>query len=49
MKKRILDSIKDFYNLCYTMFKLSAGDFAKNNFPHIVENFWMKTKVMRII
>jgi hypothetical protein len=44
MKQKILDSIKDFYNLCYTMFNLSAGDFAKNNFPVIVEKFWDENK-----
>lgn len=44
MKKRILNSITDFYNLCYTMFKIVAGDFAKNNFPTIVEKFWDENK-----
>jgi len=44
MKQKILDSIKDFYNLCYTMFNLSAVDFAKNNFPTIVEKFWDENK-----
>lgn len=44
MKKRILNSITDFYNLCYTMFKIGAGDFAKNNFPTIVEKFWDENK-----
>ena len=44
MKQKILDSINDFYNLCYTMFNLGAGDFAKNNFPTIVEKFWDENK-----
>ena len=44
MKQKILNSIKDFYNLCYTIFNLGAGNFAKNNFPSIVEKFWDENK-----
>ena len=40
MKQKILDSIKDFYNLCYTMFNLGAGDFAKNNFSYSDMKGW---------
>lgn len=40
MKQKVLDAINEFVSLCYTAFKLSAGDFAKKNFPTIVENFW---------
>lgn len=44
MKQKILDAINEFVSICYTMFKLSAGDFAKENFPKIVDNFWDETK-----
>jgi len=44
MKKKILDAIREFHDLCYTMFKLGAGDFAKNNFPAIVDRFWEEGK-----
>lgn len=44
MKNKILKSIDDFTNTCYTMFKIGAGDFAKDNFPKIVENFWNNEK-----
>ena len=40
MKEQILKSIDDFVSTCYTFFKVSAGDFAKENFPIIVENVW---------
>ena len=40
MKQKVLNEINDFVSLCYTAFKLGAGDFAKENFPTIVENFW---------
>lgn len=40
MKEKILNEIDEFVRLCYTAFKLGAGDFAKENFPTIVENFW---------
>ena len=40
MKEKILNEINEFVSLCYTAFKLGAGDFAKENFPTIVENFW---------
>ena len=44
MKEKILNKIDDFVSLCYTAFKLGAGDFAKENFPTIVENFWDSEK-----
>jgi hypothetical protein len=44
MKQRILNAIREFYDLCYTMFKLGAGDYAKNNFPAIVDRFWDDSK-----
>ena len=44
MKKKVLDAIKEFHDLCYTMFKLGAGDFAKNNFPAIVDRYWEEGK-----
>lgn len=40
MKQKVLKEINDFVNICYTAFKISAGDFAKKNFPTVVENFW---------
>lgn len=40
MKEKILKSIDDFVSTCYTMFKLGAGDFAKENFPKLVKNCW---------
>ena len=40
MKDRILKTIDDFVSTCYTCFKIGAGDFAKENFPKIVESFW---------
>ena len=44
MKQKVLDQIDDFVQTCYTMFKVNAGNFAKENFPKIVENFWDDTK-----
>lgn len=40
MKEKILKSIDDFADTCYTMFKIGAGDFAKKNFPVLVNNVW---------
>ena len=40
MKEKILKSIDDFVNICYTMFKIGAGDFAKKHFPDLVNNVW---------
>ena len=40
MKEKILKSIDDFVDTCYTMFKIGAGDFAKKNFPVLVNNVW---------
>lgn len=40
MQEKILKSIDDFINTCYTMFKVGAGDFAKKNFPSLVNNVW---------
>lgn len=40
MKEKILNSIDDFADTCYTMFKIGAGDFAKKNFPALVNNVW---------
>ena len=40
VKDKILGSISEFSSLCRTMFKLSAGDFADENFPKIVDGFW---------
>lgn len=44
MKEKILKCIEDFVNTLYTFFKISAGDFAKKNFPELVENNWDSTK-----
>lgn len=44
MKKKVLDEINNFVNILYTMFKLGAGDFAKKNFPAIVEDRWDDSK-----
>lgn len=40
MKEKILKSINDFVDICYTMFKIGAGDFAKKNFSVLVNNIW---------
>ena len=40
MHEKILKSIDDFIDTCYTMFKIGAGDFAKKNFPSLVNNVW---------
>jgi len=40
MKEKILNEIKNFSDMCYTMFKIGAGDYAKQNFPNLVENFY---------
>ncbi|MBO6272557.1 hypothetical protein J6O48_07230 [bacterium] len=40
MKEKILKSIDDFAVTCYTMFKIGAGDFAKKNFPVLVNDIW---------
>lgn len=44
MKEKILKQIEDFVNTLYTFFKIGAGDFAKKNFPELVENNWDNTK-----
>lgn len=44
MKEKILNEINDFVNTCYTMFKISAGDFAKENFTKLIENTWDVSK-----
>lgn len=40
MKEKILKSINDFVDTCYTMLKIGAGDFSKKNFPVLVNNVW---------
>lgn len=40
MKEKILKEINDFVNTLYTCFKIGAGDFAKSNFPKMVDNFY---------
>lgn len=40
MKEKILKSINDFVDTCYTMLKIGAGDFAEKNFPVLVNNVW---------
>lgn len=44
MKQKILKSIDEFQHLCYMAMRLSAGDFAKDNFPKLVENLWDDNK-----
>ena len=44
MKQKLLNEIDNFVEVCYMMFKIGAGDFAKENFPKIVENFWNDDK-----
>jgi hypothetical protein len=39
MKQKLHDAIDDFVGTLNTMFKISAADFAKNNFHQIVDNF----------
>ena len=39
MKKKLHDAINDFVSILNTMFKIGAADFAKKNFPQIVDNF----------
>lgn len=40
MKEKILKSIDNFVNICYIMFKIGAGNFAKKDFSIIVNNVW---------
>ena len=40
MKQKLLKEIDSFVHLCYMAFKMSAGDWAKENFVPLVENFW---------
>lgn len=40
MKEKILKSIDDFVSICYTIFRIGAGDFAKKNFYDLVNNVW---------
>jgi len=44
MKQKLLNTIDSFVNLCYTAFKIDAGNFAKNNFPKLVNNLWDESK-----
>ena len=44
MKQKLLRDIDEFYNLCYMMFKIGAGDFAKEKFPKLIENIWDNSK-----
>lgn len=44
MKQKLLKSIDAFQHLCYMTMRISAGDFAKENFPKLVENFWDENK-----
>ena len=44
MKQRLLKSIDEFQHLCYMAMRINAGDFAKENFPKLVENFWDENK-----
>lgn len=44
MKQKVLNEIDEFVRLCYTAFKLGAGDFAKETFPPIVEKTWNDDK-----
>ena len=40
MKTKVLNSINNFVNILFTMFKVPQGEFAKKEFPKIVDNFW---------
>lgn len=40
MKDKLLSSINEFQHLCYMAMKIGAGDFAKDNFPKLIENIW---------
>lgn len=44
MKKKLLETIDSFVSLCYTTFKIDAGDFARDNFPKMVNNLWDESK-----
>lgn len=44
MKEKLLKEIENFHHLCYMAMKISAGDFAKENFPQVVENLWDENK-----
>lgn len=44
MKQKLLKEIDDFQHLCYMAMKISAGDFAKENFPKLVNNIWDDNK-----
>jgi len=41
MKEKLLKEIDDFVHLCYMAFKISVGDWAKENFPQVIENLWV--------
>ena len=44
MKQKLLREIDSFHDICYMMMKISAGDFAKENFPKLVNNVWDDNK-----
>ena len=44
MKEKLLDSIDEFVTMCYTFGKISAAEFAENNFPKLINNFWENEK-----
>ena len=44
MKRKLLKSIDSFVNACYMMMKMSVGEFAKENFPKLLENVWNDSK-----
>ena len=40
MKNKLLKNINEFHHLCYMAMRIGAGDFAKENFPKIIEENW---------
>jgi hypothetical protein len=37
MKEKLLKEIEQFHHLCHMAMRIDAGDFAKENFPKIIE------------
>lgn len=40
MKEKLLKEIEQFHHLCHMAMRIDAGNFAKENFPKIIEENW---------
>ena len=40
MKNKLLKNINEFHHLCHMAMRIDAGNFAKENFPKIIEENW---------